>query len=86
MHACRATRPRTCLGFESTMTSYTFATCYSMLCAGLGGSVLESKLHNVTQPHTACSGDHDWQVSRLASQVSSDDSCIVYRTALQLQH
>ena len=29
---------------------------------GLGGSVLESKLHNVTQPHSICSGDHDWQV------------------------
>jgi hypothetical protein len=29
---------------------------------GLGGSVLESMLTNVTQPHLACSGDHDWQV------------------------
>lgn len=29
---------------------------------GLGGSVLESKLTNVTQPHVACSGNHDWQV------------------------
>lgn len=37
-----------------------------ILVPGLGGSVLESKLHNVTQPHTVCSGDHDWQVEWVA--------------------
>ena len=35
---------------------------------GLGGSVLESKLTNVTQPHLACSGDHDWQVIAVTAQ------------------
>jgi pimeloyl-ACP methyl ester carboxylesterase len=40
-----------------------------ILVPGLGGSVLESKLDHVTQPHTACASTHDWQVEWVVPSV-----------------
>ena len=56
--------------------------------------MLESKLHDVTQPHVICSGDHDWQVHmrclaqracRCASVLARGLLCSKPRSSLQVE-
>lgn len=48
-----------------------------ILVPGLGGSVLESKLHNVSQPNIVCSTDHDWQVEWVTPQSVALIPCLL---------
>jgi len=48
-----------------------------ILVPGLGGSVLESKLTNVTQPSALCSTDHDWEVEWVTPQTAALVPCLL---------